>query len=152
MIRIGSDDALQPGASRSSRSTTRSGCCSKRRPAATSTGWSIEAAGRIDLAVELYEQNVDEGFVGDWPYSRLVSVYERQGAYDEAERVLRRAIEVTRADRRKPAADRTEPARGAPGRLRVLKKKAQAARARAKQGGAAPGHTFVPLPMVDNPR
>src|SRR6185436_14310857 len=69
-------------------------------------GMELESAGRIDQAIELYEQNVAEGFPGDWPYSRLVSAYERQGAYDEAERVLRRAIEVTRSDRRKPAADR----------------------------------------------
>ena len=42
-------------------------------------GMELESAGRMDLAIELYEQNVEEGFAGDWPYSRLVSVYERQG-------------------------------------------------------------------------
>ena len=115
-------------------------------------GMEYEAAGRFDLARALYEQNVGEGFPGDWPYSRLVSVYEGQGAYDEAERVLRRAIEVTRADRRKPASDRKSLLDGLQGRLRVLKKTAQAARSRAKQGGAVPGHAFVPLPMLDDPR
>jgi tetratricopeptide (TPR) repeat protein len=114
-------------------------------------GMELEAAGRIQQAIELYEQNVAEGFPGDWPYSRLVSVYERQGAYDEAERVLRRAIEVTRADRRKPASDRRTLLQGLQGRLRVLKKTAQAAHARAKDGKPR-GHTFVPLPMVDEPR
>lgn len=114
-------------------------------------GMELESLGRIDLAIELYELNVAEGFAGDWPYSRLVSVYERQGAYDQAERVLRRALEVTRADRRKPAADRRTVLQGLQGRLRVLKKTAQAARGRAK-GGAARGHAFVPLPMLDNPR
>lgn len=114
-------------------------------------GMEHEGAGRLDLALGLYEQNVAEGFPGDWPYSRLVSAYERQGAYDEAERVLRRAIEVTRADRRKPAADRRTLLQGLQGRLRVLKKTAQAARARSK-GRAPRGHTFIPLPMFDNPR
>jgi tetratricopeptide (TPR) repeat protein len=114
-------------------------------------GMELESAGRIDLAIELYEQNVAEGFSGDWPYSRLVSVYERQGAYDQAERVLRRAIEVTRADRRKPAPDRRTVLQGLQGRLRVLKKTARAAQGRT-QGGAPSGHTFVPLPMLDNPR
>jgi tetratricopeptide (TPR) repeat protein len=114
-------------------------------------GMELESLGRIDLAIELYELNVAEGFAGDWPYSRLVNVYERQGAYDQAERVLRRALEVTRADRRKPAADRRTVLQGLQGRLRVLKKTAQAARGRAK-GGAARGHAFVPLPMLDNPR
>ena len=90
----------------------------------------LEAAGRIDLAIELYEQNVAEGFPGDWPYSRLVSVYERQGAYDEAERVLRRAIEVTRSDRRKPAADRRSLLQGLQGRT-----------ARAQEDG--PGGTLL---------
>lgn len=114
-------------------------------------GMEHEAAGRMDFALALYEQNVAEGFPGDWPYSRLVSVYERQGAYDQAERVLRRAIEVTRADRRKPAGDRRSLLQGLQGRLRVLKKTAQAARARSA-GGTTRGHAFVPLPMIDNPR
>ena len=114
-------------------------------------GMEHEAAGRLDLALALYEQNVAEGFPGDWPYSRLVSAYERQGAYDEAERVLRRAIEVTRTDRRKPAADRRSLRQGLQGRLRVLKKTAQAPRGRSVSD-AARGHAFVPLPMVDNPK
>lgn len=111
-------------------------------------GMELEQTGQFAQAVALYEQNVAEGFSGDWPYSRLVSVYERQGAYDEAERVLRRAIEVTRADRRKPAGDRRTLVQGLQGRLRLLKKTAQAARQRAKSGSPR-GHSFVPLPMID---
>jgi hypothetical protein len=114
-------------------------------------GMELESAGRVDLAIELYEQNVAEGFPGDWPYGRLVAVYERQGVFEQAERVLRRAIEVTRADRRKPAGDRRTVLQGLQGRLRLLKKTAVAARARSKTGGSS-GHTFVPLPMLDNPR
>jgi tetratricopeptide (TPR) repeat protein len=111
-------------------------------------GMELEQAGQFEEALALYEQNVAEGFSGDWPYSRLVSVYERRGAYDEAERVLRRAIEVTRADRRKPAGDRRTLVQGLQGRLRLLKKTAQAARQKAKDGKAA-GHSFLPLPMLD---
>jgi tetratricopeptide (TPR) repeat protein len=107
---------------------------------------ALEEAGRMDLAIELYEQNVEEGFIGDWPYSRLLMVYERQGDYAEAERILRRAIEVTRADRRRPAGDRRTVVEGLQGLLRVLKKTAQAAK---RAGNARRGHTFVPLPMVD---
>jgi tetratricopeptide (TPR) repeat protein len=112
-------------------------------------GMELEQAGQIEEAVALYEQNVAEGFSGDWPYSRLVSVYERRGAYDEAERVLRRAIEVTRADRRKPAPDRRMLLQGLQGRLRLLKKTAQAARQKGTSA-AARGHSFVPLPMLDS--
>ena len=111
-------------------------------------GMELEKSGQTERAVALYELNVAEGFSGDWPYSRLVSVYERRGAYGEAERVLRRAIEVTRADRRKPAGDRRTLVQGLQGRLRLLKKTAQAARLVAR-GGKPTGHSFVPLPMVD---
>ena len=111
-------------------------------------GMELEQAGQVAEAIELYEQNVADGFSGDWPYSRLVSIYERQSAYGEAERVLRRAIEVTRADRRKPAPDRRALLQGLQGRLRLLKKTAQAAQ---QKGSAAAGrgHSFVPLPMID---
>jgi tetratricopeptide (TPR) repeat protein len=112
-------------------------------------GMQLESAGRTDLAIEQYERNVAERFPGDWPYSRLVSIYERQGAYDEAERVLRRAIDVTREDRRKPAADRRSLLHGLQGRLRLLKKTAQAARTRGAGDGQR-GHAFVPLPMLDD--
>lgn len=113
-------------------------------------GMELEAAGHVDRAIELYEQNVDEGFAGDWPYGRLVSLYERRAAYSEAERVLKRAIEVTRADRRKPASDRRMLIQGLQGRLRLLRKTAQAKR---RAGNGSPrGHTFVPLPMLDSPR
>jgi len=111
-------------------------------------GMELEQSGQVEDAVGLYEQNAAEGFSGDWPYSRLVSIYERRGAYDEAERVLKRAIEVTRADRRKPAGDRRTLIQGLQGRLRLLKKTAQAARAKGKET-AARGHSFVPLPMIE---
>lgn len=112
-------------------------------------GMELEQAGQVAEAIALYEQNVAEGFTGDWPCGRLVSIYERRGAYDEAERILRRAIEVTRADRRKPASDRRSLLQGLQGRLRLLKKTAQVARQKAK-AGAARGHSFVPLPMLDS--
>jgi hypothetical protein len=113
-------------------------------------GMELEGDGRGDEAIVLYEQNVAEGFSGDWPYSRLVSIYERRGAYAEAERVLRRAIEVARADRRKPASDRRALVQGLQGRLRLLKKTSKA-KQRAP-AGASRGHAFVPLPMLDSRR
>lgn len=108
-----------------------------------------EAAGRIDQAVQLYEQNVAEGFEGEWPYIHLAAIYERAGQYAEAERVLDRAIEVTRASQRRPAADRRAILEGLRGRLRSLKqtKRAHASRrATPKKSGGS----FVPLPILDN--
>lgn len=109
-------------------------------------GMDHEAAGRADLAMVLYEQNVAEGFEGDWPYSRLVSLFERDGRFADAERILARAIEVTRLSRRRPAADRRAVLQGLQGRMRILKKNARAARERT--AGRA-GRSFVPLPMID---
>jgi len=107
-----------------------------------------EAAGRPELALPLYEQNVAEGFPGDWPYSRLASAYERAGQYDDAVRVLTRAIEVTRADRRRPAADRRAVVQGLQGRLRTVRKTLKASRAGGSRA-AASGRSFILLPVVD---
>jgi hypothetical protein len=106
----------------------------------------LEAAGQHDEAVALYEQNVADGFVGDWPYTRLVSAYERARRYEDAMRVLTRAIEVTKADRRRPAADRRSVLQGLQGRLRLLKKNAQHAK---RNGGVSASPSFIPLPIVD---
>jgi tetratricopeptide (TPR) repeat protein len=109
-------------------------------------GMDLEQAGQIDEAVALYEQNVAEGFVGDWPYSRLVAHYERARRYDEALRVLARAIEVARADRRRPAADRRGVLQALQGRARLLKKTAQ----HAKRAGTGNGRSFITLPVIDS--
>jgi tetratricopeptide (TPR) repeat protein len=67
---------------------------------------TAEQAGEVERAIALYERNVAEGFVGDLPYGRLVMLYERRGALEDAERVLRRAIEVFETSQRRTAADR----------------------------------------------
>ncbi len=68
--------------------------------------FEAEREGRLDEAIALYERNVAEAFPGDLPYGRLVSIYERQGALAEAERVLLRAIEVLQRSSRRSAQDR----------------------------------------------
>src|ERR1051326_4214618 len=89
-------------------------------------GLSAEQSGDLERAIALYERNVAEGFVGDLPYGRLVMLYERRGALDEAERVLRRAIEVFEASRRRTAADRRATIRVFKNRLaQVLKRRKQ---------------------------
>jgi tetratricopeptide (TPR) repeat protein len=88
-------------------------------------GMELERAGRMDLAIELYEQNLEDGFEGDWPYGRLVAFYEREGRLDEAERVLNRAIEVFKASRRRSAEDRRATLQAFRGRLRLVKQAAK---------------------------
>lgn len=90
---------------------------------------SQEQSGDVEAAIALYERNVKEGFPGDLPYGRLVMLYERRGALEEAERVLRRAIEVFETSRRRTAQDRRATIRVFKNRLRELLK-------RRKQRGA----------------
>jgi tetratricopeptide (TPR) repeat protein len=90
-------------------------------------GFAAEQAGQLDVAIALYERNVAEGFAGDLPYGRLVAIYERRAAFDEAERVLRRAIEVFESSTRRTPQDRRATVRVFKNRLALLRKKRRAA-------------------------
>ena len=87
-------------------------------------GLAAERSGNLDEAIALYERNVAEGFQGDLPYGRLVAIYERRGAFDEAERVLLRAIEVFGSSTRRSAQDRRATVRVFKNRLAALRKRA----------------------------
>jgi len=82
--------------------------------------FEAEREGRLDEAIALYERNVAEGFPGDLPYGRLVHIYERQADLAAAERVLRRAIEVIEASRRRTPQDRRATVRVFQRRLKEL--------------------------------
>jgi hypothetical protein len=69
-------------------------------------GLDLEREGLVDAAMALYEQNLAEGFEGDWPYSRLVTVYSARGRWDEVVRVLERGLDVLRTSRVRSASDR----------------------------------------------
>jgi tetratricopeptide (TPR) repeat protein len=84
---------------------------------------AAEQAGQIDQAIALYERNAAEGFAGDLPYGRLVALYERRAAFDQAERVLRRAIEVFEASTRRTPQDRRATIRVFKNRLAALLKR-----------------------------
>ena len=96
-------------------------------------GMVAEQAGDVSAAIALYERNLEEGFPGDLPYGRLVAIYEKQGALDQAERVLLRAIEVFSASRRRTAADRRATIRVFKNRLAAIRKRQRSA------GSGAPG-------------
>src|SRR5712691_3176418 len=85
-------------------------------------GLAAEQAGNLDEAIALYERNVAEGFPGDLPYGRLVAIYERRAAFDQAERVLRRAIAVFESNVRRTPRDRRATVRVFKNRLAVLKR------------------------------
>ena len=86
-------------------------------------GLAAEQAGDLEAAIALYERNVAEGFAADLPYGRLVAIYERRGALDDAERVLRRAIQVLAASSRRSAAERRATVRVFKNRLAALQKR-----------------------------
>ena len=88
-------------------------------------GMAAEQSGDVEAAIALYERNVAERFEADLPYGRLVAIYERRGALDDAERVLLRAIEVLSSSTRRTAADRRATAQVFKNRLAALRKRRQ---------------------------
>jgi tetratricopeptide (TPR) repeat protein len=54
----------------------------------------LEKSGRVDEAIELYEENVRGRFPGSQPYDRLASIYRERGLTDEEIRVLEKAVWV----------------------------------------------------------
>jgi len=84
---------------------------------------AAEQAGDLEAAIALYERNIAEGFPADLPYGRLVAIYERRGALDDAERVLLRAIEVLAASSRRSAAERGATVKVFKNRLAALRKR-----------------------------
>jgi hypothetical protein len=96
-------------------------------------GMELERAGRTDEALALYEQNVAEGFEGDWPYGRLVAIHEKRGELERAAAVLERGIEVFKASKRRTPGDRRATIQAFRGRLRLVKQ-AMRARDRAVKG------------------
>ena len=86
-------------------------------------GLAAEQAGDLEAATALYERNIAEGFPADLPYGRLVAIYERRGALDDAERVLLRAIEVLATSSRRSAAERSATVKVFKNRLAALRKR-----------------------------
>ncbi len=89
-------------------------------------GLAAEQSGNLEEAIALYERNVAEAFPGDLPFGRLVAIYERRGALDEAERILLRAIEVLAVSTRRTASDRRATVRVFKNRLAALRKRKRA--------------------------
>lgn len=57
-------------------------------------GIELKRQGAVEEAIQLYEQNIAEGFVGNHPYDSLADIYRQRKQYDEEIRVLKKAIEV----------------------------------------------------------
>ncbi len=91
-------------------------------------GMELERAGDLEWAIALYEQNVAEGFEADWPYGRLVSIYERLGRPEEAIRVLEQGIAAFRASSRRTPQDRRAVIAIFRNRIRELQRKQRAAK------------------------
>jgi tetratricopeptide (TPR) repeat protein len=57
-------------------------------------GKTLEAAGEIDKAITLYEENVSDLFAGDYPYDRLRVIYTKRKQFAEAIRVCRTFVKI----------------------------------------------------------
>ena len=55
-------------------------------------GQNLEQVGRVDDAVELYEQAVSAGFDSSGPYDRLIQIYANRALHREVIRVATAAI------------------------------------------------------------
>ena len=58
------------------------------------SGIDLEKDGRIDEAIAIYEQEIQNNFEGDHPYNRLSIIYRKRKQFDEEIRVLERAVWV----------------------------------------------------------
>ena len=53
---------------------------------------NLEQVGRVDEAIELYEQAVVAAFDSAGPYDRLIALYSHRAAHDDVVRVAEAAI------------------------------------------------------------
>jgi len=60
-------------------------------------GRELEKQGEIDKAIILYEQNVTDEADTPFPYERLSILYDKAGRYQDAIRVLEKAVLVFRS-------------------------------------------------------
>jgi hypothetical protein len=58
-------------------------------------GKTLEAAGEVDKAIALYEENVSDLFDGNHPYDRLRVIYTKRKQFAEAIRVCRTFVKIT---------------------------------------------------------
>lgn len=63
----------------------------------SASGAAAERGGKLREAIELYEANVKDEFIGSHPYERLFRIYFRDGRLDDAERVCRAYLALPRA-------------------------------------------------------
>ena len=57
-------------------------------------GKTLEAAGEVDRAITLYEENVSDLFEGDHPYDRLRVIYTKRKQFAQAIRVCRTFVKI----------------------------------------------------------
>ncbi|WP_202882531.1 hypothetical protein [Gracilibacillus saliphilus] len=70
-------------------------------------GKELEKEGKVEEAMSLYWENVNERFDGNFPYDRLTVIYRKQKDYDKEIEVLERAVHVFKTKVNKERADRT---------------------------------------------
>ena len=57
-------------------------------------GIKLERAGEIEKAIELYEQNIKDLYLGSHPYDRLSAIYIQRNQYEDGIRVCRAYLKM----------------------------------------------------------
>lgn len=69
-------------------------------------GKELERENKVEEAMALYWENVNEGFDGNFPYDRLTVIYRKEKNYDKEIEVLEKAVHVFKTQVNKERADR----------------------------------------------
>lgn len=85
----------------------------------------LEAAGNIDGALALYEENAEENCDVAYTYERMASLYRQKGYYDKEIEALERALKI-------------EEKRGPTGQMIRLKKRIETSKAVRERKGPRP--------------
>lgn len=61
-------------------------------------GIEFEKCNNLELAIKCYEENINDGFIGTYPYDRLGVIYRNRKDVDNVKRVLCRKYEIFKLD------------------------------------------------------
>lgn len=63
-------------------------------------GIKYEISSKIDMAINLYEENLTDEFFGLHPYERLMILYRKRKQYNDEIRVIKKVIDIFASDQR----------------------------------------------------
>lgn len=101
LCRVNTDKMLEDARSRFEEARVRNAVSSKLlqdTAARNDKGIAYEKAGRVNEAIDVYEENIADGYPALHAFDRLMKIYRRLKNYENEIRVIERAIEVFSAE------------------------------------------------------